>query len=219
MLDSVITSNDYTLLKLQKVQKLQASRSMQVVAVLFNRPLNYHEAVREEYVQHLETIKNRITVLLVTSVTVRDGLRQLSDIQFGIRDVVVGDEHVIEERKDQLKAQWFRQNTRSLNKFEKLLQILKVLDQQRQVNQQTIDDIIYGLSTMQSKADILLQELQEPGFDLSTDLALQIAIIRRTVEALTSEKSRVRAERKATMAEIRGQLRPQLGNSDLGIGS
>lgn len=217
MVDSAITYNEITLRSLKNIASKGAGSDSivsQVIAVLFHTPLTAENAIRRQYLEHLDKLTTEIDRLLLDSHLQDNNLKRMANIEWEIHNVIVGDNNHVTEQEQEVQGNFWAQfggYKKLLDNYKQQAAALRQLDMQRQWAVNLISDIIGKLKELKSKLVDLRYRIREPGLDLSVDLDFQIAIIQRSLAELYAGRAKSLNEKQKTIADIRKEIEGKRG--------
>lgn len=222
MMDSAITRNEITLHNLVDIafkSAESASTVSQVFAVLLHKPLTAENAIRKQYLEHLDKLTAEIDRLLLDSRVQEDNLRGMANIQWNIHNVIVADNNRVTEQEQEQEIQgrfWapFGRYKNLLKDYKQQAAVLQQLDEQRKWAVDLTSDITGKLKDMKSKLADLRYRIQEPGLNLSGDLNFQIGVIQKSLDNLYAGRAKSLNEKRKTMADIKRQIERERLRSD-----
>ncbi|KAF7502827.1 hypothetical protein GJ744_005020 [Endocarpon pusillum] len=212
MVDSAITRNEITLRNLKNIAFKRAESAgtvSQVFAILLHKPLITENAIRKQYIEHLDRLTAEIDRVLHDSRLQEINLKGMANIQWDIHQVIVGDNNHVTVQEQEIQGRFwtlFGRYKNLLDDYKKQAAVLQQLDEQRKWAVDLISDISGKLMELKSKLVDLRYRIQEPGVNLSGDLNLQIGIIQRSLDNLYAGRSKSRNEKRKTMADIKRQI-------------
>ena len=108
MVDSAITRNEITLRSLRNIASKRAGSIVsQVFAILMHKPLTAKNAIRREYLQHLDKLTAEIDRLLLGSQLQEKNLKRMPNIQWDIHNVIVGDNNYVTEQEQEVQGRFW----------------------------------------------------------------------------------------------------------------
>ncbi len=217
MVDSAITRNEITLRNLKYIaleRAASASIVSQVIAVLFHTPLTTENAIRTQYLEHLDKLTAEIDRLLLDTQLQGNNLKEMANIQWDIHNIIVGDNNDATKQEEEVLGRFWAQfggYKNLLDKYKKQAAVLQQLDVQRKWAVDLISDITGKLKELKSKLGDLRYRIQEPGLDLSGDLDFQIAIIQKSLDNLYAGRAKSLNETQKSIADIRKAIEGKRG--------
>ncbi|ERF74876.1 hypothetical protein EPUS_03260 [Endocarpon pusillum Z07020] len=137
MVDSTITRNEITLRNLRNIASKRAEPAsivLQVIAVLFHTPLTAENAIRRQYLEHLDRLMAETDRLLLDSHLQDNNLKRLANIQWDIHNIIVGDNDHVTEQEQEVQGNFWAQfggYKKLLDDYKQQAAVLQQLDVQR----------------------------------------------------------------------------------------
>lgn len=214
MMDSVITRNELTLRNLRRLAHASPPTiGAQVWAVLVHAPLTIDDAVRRQYIEHLDRLTGDIDVLILKSHLVELNLKDMSNIQWDLHDLINGDNSDIKHKEKAVQGSfwaWFGGHQNLLEDYKQQAAVLKGLDGQRTWAVDLVGEITQTLKSLRRELNDLRIRIQEPGFDITGDLEFQIKVIQQGVDALKQGRVTSKRKNQETMSDVKRQIEARL---------
>lgn len=133
-----------------------------------HKPLTAENAIRKQYLEHLDKLTAEIDRLILDSRVQEDNLRGMANIQWNIYYVIVADNTRVTEQEQEIQGRFwalFGRYKNLLKDYKQQAAVLQQLDEQRKWAVDLTSDSTGKLKDMKSKLADLRYRIQEPGLN------------------------------------------------------